>query len=780
MPVPESLRQQNELMASLRKQVQAVEHELADQKWVLDQYLKSPSWRLTAPLRWVARQIRALKQLILNLMGNPGASEHEWTPPSPPLPSETPLVEDGAGQADELKDLLASLYRTTLQAFLGSGNILDLPSASTPQVSVILVLYNRAELTLACLRALRETFAITLEVIIVDNASTDETAMLLGRIRGAKIIRNNENAHFLAAVNQAAHEAQGTHILLLNNDAQTLPGAIEAALFTLESDDSIGAVGGKILLLDGSLQEAGSITWKDGSCLGYGRGDNPLASPYMFQRDVDYCSGAFLLTRRSTWESLGGFDEAFHPAYYEETDFCLRLWEQGMRVVYEPGAVILHYEFASSQSTKAATDLQANHQRLFAERHIATLNGRPAQDPSAILFARTHARQRRILFMDDRVPHPWLGSGFPRARTILQALRKQGFFVTFFTMDPAALNEDWSIVYSDFPKDVEVINEMGPQLLEAFLRHRSDYYETIIVSRPHNMNYLVPILKTHPEWFQKLSLIYDAEALFAPREIAMRELQGEVLTLEDHEKVYETEIALAREADIVMAVSEMDRKAFLSHGIQRVHALGHTLEPTPTSTPFAQRTGFLFVGAIHDETSPNGDSMIWFLTEVWPTIKAALGPAATLIVAGVNKSVRLRKMAGPDIHILGHLEDITSLYASARVFIAPTRFAAGIPHKVHEAAAHGIPVVATPILAQQLNWKNGSELLVAADAGAFAKLCLELHENEVTWTRIRATALEAVRRDCSSNTFERHVLDVLAIQGSGKSRERYADARMDR
>ena len=69
----------------------------------------------------------------------------------------------------------------------------------------------------------------------------------------------------------------------------------------------------KIILLDGTLQEAGSIVWRDGSCLGYGRGDNPLAPMYNFRRDVDYCSGAFLLTPRKVWQQLQGFDEAFKP-----------------------------------------------------------------------------------------------------------------------------------------------------------------------------------------------------------------------------------------------------------------------------------------------------------------------------------------------------------------------------------------------------------------------------------------------------------------------------------
>src|SRR5262249_50336322 len=156
--------------------------------------------------------------------------------------------------------------------------------------------------------------------------------------------------------------------------------------------------------------------------------------PYMFRRDVDYCSGAFLLTRRVTWEQLNGFDEGFVPAYYEETDYCARLWENGFRVVYEPSAVVLHYEFASSKPS-TATDLQAQHQRLFAKKHARLLQTHLKADVESVLEARMcpaagPLRRTRMLFIDDRVPHPWLGSGFPRARTLLLTLRKEGFFIT--------------------------------------------------------------------------------------------------------------------------------------------------------------------------------------------------------------------------------------------------------------------------------------------------------------------------------------------------------------
>ncbi|WP_419653310.1 glycosyltransferase family 2 protein, partial [Thiolapillus sp.] len=206
------------------------------------------------------------------------------------------------------------------------------------------------------------------EVVIVDNDSTDETERLLERVDGATIIRNDENKGFLLACNAGAKVAKGKYLLFLNNDAVLLDDSVSKAVQVIEQGDGIGAVGGKILLLDGSLQEAGSLVWNDGSCLGYGRCDLPDKPEYMFRRDVDYCSGAFLMVPLALFDELGGFDPVFAPAYYEETDFCLRLHENGYKVIYEPSISILHYEFGSSQGNDA-TSLQKRNRKAFVANH---------------------------------------------------------------------------------------------------------------------------------------------------------------------------------------------------------------------------------------------------------------------------------------------------------------------------------------------------------------------------------------------------------------------------
>jgi GT2 family glycosyltransferase len=756
---------QNELVRALRKQLAATERELAGQKWVLDQFLQSPSWRLTYPIRWIAKQARALRDWLTRLLGSrpmaPAAIDSEITV------SDEPAADLEIENAVDLKQLFTDLRSIELKSFLISGSTLDLPRHENPDISVIVVVFNRAELTFACLRSLVENHHDRIEVIIVDNASQDDTPLLIERLRGAHIIRNTENRNFLLAVNQAAKEAHGEHLLLLNNDAQVLPGTLEQALRTMRSAADIGAVGGRLILLDGSLQEAGSIIWRDGSCMGYGRGDNPFAPMYMFQRDVDYCSGAFLLTPRRVWEELGGFDELFKPAYYEETDYCTRVWQHNLRVVYDPNCVLLHYEFASAQSTTQATDLQREHQRIFAARHQALLSNYFAPDVNSVLAARMKDRGRKkVLFIDDRVPHAWLGSGFPRARNIIMSLLKQDCFVTFYPL--SEFEEDWISVYSDMPRKIEFMMGYGPPLLEPFLRNRVGYYDAIFISRPHNMEKLKPIHDAHPDWFDSTSIIYDAEAVFATREITFRQLNGPAIDAEEIKTLVRDEVRLASAADCVVAVAAQDAEHFRQEGLVNVRVIGHCLDPVPTPRSFDERKGFLFVGAIHEETSPNGDSVIWFVEHILPKIRAELGEDVPFVVAGVNRSERVQQFASSTVSILGQVPDLTPLYDAARVFVAPTRYAAGIPHKVHEAAAKGIPIVATPLLASQLSWADRDPILVGQDADTFAKKCVELYTNPELWTALREVSLQKIVKECSVKTFEANVAAVVAV---GKSRD---------
>lgn len=717
----------------------------------LDNIKKSRSWRWTEFFRMWAYRIR-------NFLRRPRA-----VPVAGPGESDAPArARDTTAPATPLADAkqhFTTLADAVLQEFLASAARLRFPTSDTPAVSIVVVVWNRVELTFQCLRSLVETGReASFELIIVDNASSDRTPDLLGRLDGVRAFRNEENRYFVPAVNQAAALARGEYLLLLNNDAILMPGAIAAAVETIGSAADIGAVGGKIVLLDGSLQEAGNIVYRDGSCAGYGRGGDPLASEYMFRREVDYCSGAFLLTRRELFERMEGLDEIFMPVYYEETDYCLRLRDAGYRVIYEPRSVVFHYEFGSSTPENAA-EKQLRNQKVFAERHRGRLNSLPPPGTRDVLADRIAERtKKRVLVIDDRVPHLYLGSGFPRANRILKRLVEWGVDVTLYPM--GVPSEEWDCVYESIPREVEVAFDSGPEGLESFLIRRKGFYDTVLVSRPHNMALLRPLIERDPTLLDGAKLLYDAEAIFAFREAKRIEVRG-LDDDEDLERRLAREVELAQLADGVISVSSREAREFLKRGVPSVHVLGHAYDVEATTASFDARAGFLFVGAIHGTDTPNGDSILWFVREVLPRIRER-DPNAVLTVIGVIRSQEVSALASDWVRLLGPCNDLRPHYEQARVFVAPTRFSAGVPLKVTEAAIQGIPVVATPLLAEQLSWRNEQELLVGETPTSFAAQCVRLHSDRDTWTRIRNTALGRACDEYSADLFDKTLLELMS------------------
>ena len=135
------------------------------------------------------------------------------------------------------------------------------------------------------------------------------------------------------------------------------------------------------------------------------------------------------------FRKLGGFDEAYAPAYYEEVDFCCRLWQEGFRIVYDPKVVIRHFEFASSSREEAALAMQVRNRAIFCVRQAEFLAGQSSRDTRNLLAARSQsAASARVLIIEDRVPHPYLGSGYPRSMEMVQANRASNRFVTFYPL----------------------------------------------------------------------------------------------------------------------------------------------------------------------------------------------------------------------------------------------------------------------------------------------------------------------------------------------------------
>jgi GT2 family glycosyltransferase len=349
-----------------------------------------------------------------------------------------------------------------------------------------LVLYNRAELTLACLRSLQPRLEeVRAEVVLVDNASSDGTSRLLDRIQGATVLRNRDNRGFPAGMNQAASAASGEFLLLLNNDTEVLENSLETAVRFLAENRDVGAVGGRVLLLDGTLQEAGCLLGRDGHSSQYGRGSLPSAPEYQFRRDVDYCSAAFLMTPREVFRQLGGLDESFSPGYFEDADYGIRLWRAGWRVVYLPEITIVHYENASSTCLRSLHTLYRRNHLFFLHKHADWLAWKCPSAGMFPLWARSsHDDRVRVLCIFGRGSGDLPGGESARLQKVVGELSGQNCFVTVYSLASGQV--------AGLPDDVEVVRGGSLAALPDFLASRRGYYELILVNDPKVLEHLRP------------------------------------------------------------------------------------------------------------------------------------------------------------------------------------------------------------------------------------------------------------------------------------------------
>jgi GT2 family glycosyltransferase len=263
--------------------------------------------------------------------------------------------------------------------------------AEPPSVSIVIPVHDHWPVTEACLKALLPSLPADwpVEVVIVDDASTDETPTRLAAIADADhrivVVRNAENLGFVGTCHRGAATATGDYLVFLNNDTVPLPGWLPPLIDTFRQFPRAGAVGGKLLFPDGRLQEAGGIIFADASACHFGR-EHPDPSWPLFNhvRRVDYVSGALLATPRDLFVQFGGFDIDYAPGYYEDTDYCFRLRAFGYEVLFQPASTIVHVEGGTAGTDHAVgmKRYQEFNRRRFQARHADALLQQPTRPAS--------------------------------------------------------------------------------------------------------------------------------------------------------------------------------------------------------------------------------------------------------------------------------------------------------------------------------------------------------------------------------------------------------------
>jgi GT2 family glycosyltransferase len=222
-------------------------------------------------------------------------------------------------------------------------------------LSILIVSWNARDLLARCLRSLTPC---PHELIVLDNASADGSADMVARdFPAVRLVRHARNAGFAGGVNLARRHASGERLLLLNPDIDATLDAIDELIAALNRDGRIAAVGGRLVNEDGTPQTGFNVrrfptlaTFAvDLLLLDHLWPDNPVSRRYFARdlpddlaADVDQPAAACLMLRASVFDEVGGMDERFYPAWFEDVDLCRRIKGAGYRVRYEPRATFIH------------------------------------------------------------------------------------------------------------------------------------------------------------------------------------------------------------------------------------------------------------------------------------------------------------------------------------------------------------------------------------------------------------------------------------------------------
>jgi GT2 family glycosyltransferase len=367
------------------------------------------------------------------------------------------------------KTRLIKKYSDELAVFLAGQEKIIFPPIYNPKISVLIPVWNSAYHTLRCLKSLAADQSCSIEVIVFNNSSTDQTKELLERCENIVVINNLVNVGFVGATNGAAAVATGKLVLMMNNDITIASGTLNDAAKLFDTEPVVGAVGALLKLATGRVQEAGAIIYRNGATNGFLRHRKHALPEGMFVRDVDYCSGAFLLLERQHFLDIGGLDEMFAPGYYEETDLCMRIRSLGKRVIYTPELVLSHFEFGSFASGAAFERMERN-RKIFVDRWKREIDeGKfSTRLSSSFVASRRLVRKPRVLLILESLENAV-------ARETASELVQQGWQVSLMVKGLKVV--DWPAFHKAHSAKVEFIPDQG---LRRLKKARAKYFNAIL------------------------------------------------------------------------------------------------------------------------------------------------------------------------------------------------------------------------------------------------------------------------------------------------------------
>lgn len=620
---------------------------------------------------------------------------------------------------------------------------------SLPSLSVQLLQWGQTAFTVRAVDALfRAEYDGELEVLVYDNDSPGGPGGIADD-RRVNLIRGDANIGFGPAHNRLAEEAAGELILILNNDTIVAPDSL-ARMVRRFGEGTWGAVTPQYRDFDGSVLEMGGYLGPAGEGWQLFRGMRPPASLRRMPFESAYGSGACLLLARDDFLRLGGFDDLFAPAYYEDTDICMKLAAEGKPTVVEPSAVVYHFEGATSgrDLSTGPKAFQVRNRARFLQRWSTELEANPPIDTDAALarILRPRPGRLRVLWIAPHLPRYDREAGHVRILKMIEALRSSGDAVGYWAeqcfhperygVRLEQMGVPWfgrSRSYRPGLPEPEQAYATAQSVLEAVP------WDVVVISFPELASRMLPSVRRIAPG--AAVLIDDVDLHF------LRTQRGAEAGIEIPVVIDKaTELDTYAASDGVITASP-DESEVLGRELPGLPSWPFAVaaEPPTVGTDDAAQH-LLFLGNF--DHHPNVDAVMWWVEEIAEQVAQRAGREIPLRVVGAG-SERFEQLAGgrhAAVDLGGWVPDLSPEFHRARVFLAPLRYGAGTKGKILNAMSHGVPVVTTTVGAEGNDESIVDCMRVADDAGAIAGHVAALMSDPGEWAGARAAAIDAGRQ----------------------------------
>jgi GT2 family glycosyltransferase len=579
-----------------------------------------------------------------------------------------------------------------------------------PPVVIAIANWNRVDLLRQCLESVRASTEYPhYRIAVFDQASSDGSVEFLRSLDPeVDVVCSPRNVGFTLGTNALIDRYPAWDVVLLNNDTRVTAGWLTSLVETATRSDAIGMVGAKLVLADGTLQEAGGEVFADGRVRARGRSESAAYPRYQERRDVDYCSAACLYVKRTVLDRCGPLERLYEAGYYEDVDLAFKARAAGFRVLYEPRCVVIHREHGSFGADVAGT-LMRRHREIFRSRWINRLVSQPASP-----FELVHAAGRpHLLLLTELVP---LNTLSPRMRRVRQLLR--------------ALNGPFAVAYLNaashgVDRYAAVVEELGatpffpsmkgaPGLvgLDEEELVRINYFPLAVCGSPDAEAFLRG--RFPPVLFDATTVIVDVAMEADVAAASLRTAANDFVVMSDAQR----QVLLGARPDARCALLPLDVEATTSQPLSRdgrsdVVILSDNLDGPTAAAAVAQ----MLRDIVPDLQRTLGDAPIRFNG----------GPLAAELIAAMPAGVELLPTSMP----------IGTALDRARVVVVPHHWCPpDTVSNVAEARARGIPVVATSGVVRGAGLSSGIDAVIADTADAFVELVGRVYCDPWYWAAL--------------------------------------------